>query len=157
MEGLDFDDALGEYKPAEEQWQARVDHLGKPETHEAVYVVLRAAPRQGVVISTHWVSSGRPVTGKLKERVVCRGYKRDDPHRTDVFAATGSSVTSRLIDVVAVKQNVPTSTADVEAAYLQVPEREEAYCEPPKEWCELRAQTHPGEGPVLWRLLEVLN
>ena len=112
LEALDVEGTPGEERSADEQWQARLANHAKYETS---IVVPRGAPQQGAVISPRRASNSHPGIGNIKDSFVCREYMSDAPHRSDMFVATGSSVTSRLIDFVAVIHNVSTFTTDLQS------------------------------------------
>eukprot|EP00971_Amphidinium_carterae_P299870 5957571-Amphidinium_carterae.8 len=85
------------------------------------------------------------------------------PDRDDLFAATSSSITSRVVDAYAMKYELPTFTADVTQAYLQVREGELVFVLAPpeyEEWCRRNGHTQErwwrmkkmlyGRRPALW-------
>eukprot|EP00435_Cladocopium_sp_Y103_P027470 s353_g6.t1 len=101
-----------------------------------------------------WVNKRKP-DGTVRCRYCVREFKRGDP-RTDVFAVASSTSTSRVVDVVGVKNGYSYLTGDAENAFWQVPIEEEAYMYPPREWFE--EKVHRGDyslhDQLAWKLLK---
>eukprot|EP00971_Amphidinium_carterae_P172226 3414412-Amphidinium_carterae.2 len=85
---------------------------------------------QSKFIDVRWVDEWRGTDG-WRCRCVAREYKWLE-YRDDLFAATTSCNTSRIIDTLAVHLAQPTWTADATKAYLQVDETEKIFVKPPK-------------------------
>ena len=68
----------------------------------------------------------------------------------DLFAPASSQNTSRLVDMVAAKNRWKTFTADATRAFWQVPQAEECYIKPPKEWLD-RWVADGGDPDVCWQ------
>eukprot|EP00971_Amphidinium_carterae_P319893 6358513-Amphidinium_carterae.1 len=54
--------------------------------------------------------------------------------RVDLFAPSSTSNTSRVIDLLAVKKQYYTCTADATRAFFHVPQDEVCHAQPPVEW-----------------------
>eukprot|EP00971_Amphidinium_carterae_P205497 4078495-Amphidinium_carterae.1 len=105
-------------------------------------------------VDVTWVIEWRGVDG-WRARCVARDFKFLSPERDDLFAATSSSNTSRIVDAYAIKYDLPTFTADVTKAYLQVPEEELVFVLAPpeyEEWC--RRNNQPFK--KWWRMKKML-
>eukprot|EP00971_Amphidinium_carterae_P176613 3501512-Amphidinium_carterae.1 len=75
--------------------------------------------------------------------------------RDDLFAATTSSNTARIIDCMAVVKRQHTFTADATKAYLQVPEPEEIYVKPPMEFRAILRERGERED-LCWRMKRMI-
>eukprot|EP00971_Amphidinium_carterae_P298205 5925522-Amphidinium_carterae.1 len=105
-------------------------------------------------VDVTWVVEWRGKDG-WRARCVARDYKFMSPDRDDLFAATSSSITSRIVGAYAMKYGLPTFTADVTKAYLQVPEEELVFVLAPpeyEEWCRRNGHTHKR----WWRMKNML-
>jgi hypothetical protein len=80
---------------------------------------------------------------EVKARIVGREYRWLE-ERDDVFAPASSSLTSRCIDFLGMKDDddpddpLVTFIADCISAYYQTPEEEKFYVDPPPEWLAAR-------------------
>ena len=125
------------------QWN-RQKELEELEKFEA-YVVIRSSemPVGARVLPTRFVDTAE------KSRFVA---KEIATYRTDEFFAPSSTApTSRMIDILACKCGLARLTLDVKRAFLNVPEDEEIYVQPPREWLESQSDQE-----VVWRMNRVL-
>jgi len=97
------------------------------------------------IISTRWVRKLKS-PGEARCRIVareCNTHKRDD-----TFAATPSAAGSRVIDMLAVKLDLCTCTADVSTAFLHAYETEDVFVEPPEGYFSNEFEA----GTFVWKL-----
>ena len=108
-------------------------------------------------ITTRWEVSYKEDQGLIRARFVAREFKRFGK-RYDVFAAATEQTTSRLIDFVGLQLYLCFLTFDFSTAFLNAPETEECYVDPPVEWVEEERQagTIGRDEEVVWRLLKQL-
>eukprot|EP00971_Amphidinium_carterae_P350150 6491406-Amphidinium_carterae.1 len=108
---------------------------------------------QSRFIDVRWVDEWRGTDG-WRCRCVAREYRWLE-YRDDLFAATTSCNTSRIIDVLAVHRAQPTWTADATKAYLQVDETETVFVKPPREYQEMLRERGIRED-MCWRMEKVI-
>merc|ERR1712086_552500 len=111
--------------------------------------VFEVVRREGV--ERHKILGTRMVDTNEKRRFVAKEiatYKT-----TDFYAQASTSATVKMIDIYACKQQLSRGVLDVVRAFLNVPEEEEIYCEPPEIWLEDEGHS---KGSVLWKLVRVL-
>ena len=107
----------------------------------------------GPLITTKWHCE------KKKDAVRCRFVAREfralDPWRTDCYTPAAEQPTSRVVDLIAVKNGWPIALLDAVCAYFQAKEDENVFTEPPEEW--KRAQKEKGYFRyTVWKLLRQL-
>jgi len=125
----------------EEVAKGKIKGLDLLDQFEVYKVVDEEITRGKPFVDTKWEISWR--AGELKCRMVGREYKWS-VDRDDVFAPASSSLTSRVVDYIAMKDDLDESdpmctfVVDCTSAFYQTPEEEEAYVLPPVEWMEAR-------------------
>ena len=90
----------------------------------------------------------------MRARFVAREFKRGE-YMDDVFAPSSGHSTSRTVDYTSLKKRYRTFTGDVTNAFLHVPEDEECYVDPPREWLAKRLAAGLSI-EVMWKLLKQL-
>ena len=90
----------------------------------------------------------------VRARFVAREFRRSE-YMDDVFAPSSGHSTSRIVDFVALKKRQHTFTGDITNAFFHVPEDEECYVDPPREWLARRRRLGLSV-KVMWRLLRQL-
>eukprot|EP00971_Amphidinium_carterae_P275603 5468732-Amphidinium_carterae.1 len=123
------------------------------EEWDAFDLVPPADTKEDKFIDVTWVTEWRGLDG-WRCRCVARDYKKLS-HRDDLFAATTSSNTARIIDCGAVSRKQPTFTADATKAYLQVPEPEEIYVKPPAEYRSILRERGERED-LCWKMKRMI-
>ena len=98
-------------------------------------------------ISTRWVKV-RKSDGKVRCRVVVRGYTQEVNDRDEVFASTPSLTTLKLLLTLTSAFGWFVTTGDVSTAFLHAPMDTDIFVIPPLEF-------YP-EGGVLWKLKRAL-
>ena len=87
-------------------------------------------------VTTRWEIAHR--LDGVRARFVAREFKRGE-YMDDVFAPSSGHSTSRIVDYIALKKGYHTLNGDVTNAFLHVPEDEECYVDPPREWLAKRS------------------
>ena len=98
-------------------------------------------------ISTRWVKV-RKSDGKVRCRIVVRGYTQEVNDRDEVFASTPSLTTLKLLLTLTSAFGWFVTTGDVSTAFLHAPMDTDIFVIPPLEF-------YP-EGGVLWKLKRAL-
>ncbi len=101
-------------------------------------------------ITTRWEIVHR--SDGVRARYVAREFKRSE-YMDDAFAPSSGRSTSRIVDYVALKKRYRTFTGDIKNAFLHVPDDEECYLEPPREWLAKRSELGLSL-KLMWRLLK---
>jgi hypothetical protein len=144
--------------PNEEVRKGKIAGFEILDEYDVIEIVPRKQSLGKAFVDTTWAI--QPGKDGLKCRLVGREFKWAS-QRTDVFAQATSPMMTRVIDYLALKDSEPsdplvTFVVDAICAYYQVPEDEEFYVQPPKEWLALRvAQGLDAEG-VVWKLKKQL-
>ena len=134
----------------EEIYVAKMKELERMQ-HFGLYEVVPKDAAQGKhFITTKWVLV-RKAGNSVRARYVCREFKHGKK-RDDLFAPSTTSITMRVIDVLASKRRLCTLTGDISNAFFHAPEDEEVYYQPPDEWYE----QNPEHADMLWRGLKQL-
>ena len=83
-------------------------------------------------LSTKW-HTVRKSEGTVRSRFVAREFRSLEV-KMDLFAASGTAVTAKLIVTIAAKKQWWTMTGDISNAFLHAPEEVDVVCTPPPEW-----------------------
>lgn len=83
--------------------------------------------------------------------VACREFQHCKK-RDDLFAPGTTTITMRLMKLMACRKRLRTLTGDISNAFFHAPEHEEVYYQPPDEWCE----ENPEMFGMVWRGLKQL-
>ena len=134
----------------EEIRAAKAKELGRMVEFGLYEAVPRSSAQGKHFISTKWVVV-RKGDGSVRARYVCREFKAGKK-RDDLFAPSTTTITMRVIDVVACKKRLCTLTGDISNAFFHAPEDEEVYYHPPAEWYE----ENPEMEGMIWRGLKQL-
>jgi hypothetical protein len=139
---------------AEQEYEAKMKHMTDViDKNDSYDVVSKSTQREpgALFIDATWVMALRD--DKWKARLCARDY--NTTKRDDLFAPGSSTLTNKIIDFVAEKRGYESWELDVTAAYNTLPEPEDVYMKPPKEWLELRREA--GESvDVIWKMKRLL-
>eukprot|EP00434_Breviolum_minutum_P036168 symbB.v1.2.032038.t1/scaffold3793.1/size50245/2 len=134
---------------AEEELAGKKKELDKMDSMETYEPVPTSETAGKKILDSTWVVT-RKEDGTVKCRYCLREFKKSS-WRDDVYAASTTSATARVIDVLGTTSGYAYFTADATNAFWQVPIKEEAYMKPPDEW--LSRQEEKGlPTDVMWKL-----
>eukprot|EP00971_Amphidinium_carterae_P309332 6147173-Amphidinium_carterae.1 len=141
----DLDAGGGGPQTLEEAKQVELDKLLSFNAFEPV-----VRPSNKEVLPAMWVNVWKGSFWRC--RYVCKEFKTVQWWLDDLFAPSSTPVTSRVIDHVALRLRQGTFVIDATNAFLHVPEDDEIYLEPAKEWLDQEIAAGR-RGDVVWRAL----
>ena len=120
----------------EDIYSGKIQEILDFEKEDGFEIISPEEVERELTVDTTWVVEWRGKDG-WRCRLVGREYKALDKNRDDLFGATTSPATSRVIDSIAVMKGYPTFTGDARKAYFQVYCDEEAFVDPLVEFQEI--------------------
>jgi hypothetical protein len=135
-----------------EEHDAKIKHLKDvAEANDSFEFIQPSSIGSALKLSVTWVVAIRDQG--LKARLCARDFARTK--RMDLFAPGSTQLTSRVIDLKAVRRGLCGYTVDVTAAYNTLDEPENVVVTPPVEWLQLRAAEGKSTN-VLWKMEKVV-
>jgi len=119
-----------------------------------VFAIVKADQARGKkFITPKWVFTNKYYGWKA--RLCARDLKAFTWWLRGLFAASSQPSSGRIIDFIGLKRRWLPFEIDAESAYLNVPETEECYMRPPKEWID-NEERQKRDTDVVWKLLKML-